>query len=74
MSHFIYGDMLHEYTLAGLYFSPMALFSVLALIITLMTRKILTIMKLRQRVWAGAWFDISVYLIYLAATVYFIGV
>jgi len=74
MSHFFYGGMLHEYSLAGLYFSPMALFSMLALISTLITRKILTVLKLRQLVWAGAWFDLSVYMIYLAATVYFIGV
>lgn len=74
MSHFFYGGMLHEYSLAGLYFSPMALFSMLALISTLITRKILTALKLRQLVWAGAWFDLSVYMIYLAATVYFIGV
>ncbi|WP_213315791.1 DUF1656 domain-containing protein [Klebsiella aerogenes] len=74
MSHFFYGGMLHEYSLVGLYFSPMALFSMLALISTLITRKILTALKLRQLVWAGAWFDLSVYMIYLAATVYFIGV
>lgn len=65
--------MFHEYSLAGFYFSPVTLFMVLALTGTIGTRKLLSVINLRQKVWAGAWFDLSVFFIYLAASAFFIG-
>lgn len=65
--------MFHEYSFAGFYFSPVTLFAVLALISTITTRKLLSVVNLRQQVWAGSWFDLSIFFIYLAALAFLIG-
>ncbi|TPV23629.1 DUF1656 domain-containing protein [Pantoea anthophila] len=64
--------MFHEYSFAGFYFSPVTLFAVMALTGTIATIKLLSVIHLRQKVWAGSWFDLSIFLIYMAASAFFI--
>ncbi|WP_336995492.1 MULTISPECIES: DUF1656 domain-containing protein [Leclercia] len=66
--------MLHEYAFAGLLFSPIALCSVLAIAGTLATRRFLAAMGLRRLIWAGAWFDLSLFVLILTAALFLTGV
>lgn len=66
--------MLHEYAFQGLLFSPMALYSLLAIAGMLAIRRLLTAIGLRRLIWAGAWFDLSLFILLLAAILYITGV
>jgi hypothetical protein len=63
----------HEYEFLGFYFSPVALYALLALPVALTVRTLLTRLQIRQRMWAGAWVDLSVYVLCLFTIAVFPG-
>lgn len=74
MLNIFQSGMLHEYAFAGLLFSPIALYSVLAIAGTLATRRLLAAVGLRRLIWAGAWFDLSLFILILTAALFLTGV
>lgn len=65
--------MLHEIALGGLLISPLVLFALGAFLLTMTTRIALHKFALRQRIWKDAWFDVSLFVCYLALFIYLIG-
>ncbi len=62
--------MLHELALGGLLFSPLVVFAFCAFLLTMATRLLLFKLALRQHIWKDAWFDVSLFVCYLALLVY----
>ncbi|EKE75981.1 DUF1656 domain-containing protein [Gallaecimonas xiamenensis] len=65
--------MLHELALGGLLFSPLVVFALLALLMALATRLLLHKLALGKWIWKDAWFDVSLFVCYLALAVYLLG-
>ncbi|MFP3977634.1 MULTISPECIES: DUF1656 domain-containing protein [Marinobacter] len=62
--------MLHEMSLGGMLFSPFVLLLPLAFIMAAITRGVLHYMGLRTYIWKKAWFDVAMFVCWLAAIVY----
>ncbi|MDO6442723.1 MULTISPECIES: DUF1656 domain-containing protein [unclassified Marinobacter] len=65
--------MLHEMSIGGMLFSPLLVIAPLAFILTAATRLLLHYLGLRRYIWKEAWFDVGVFVCYLAAIVYLFG-
>lgn len=65
--------MLHELALGGLLFSPLLVLGLAAFLLTMVTRFLLYRFALGQFIWKDAWFEVSLFICYLALLVYLIG-
>ncbi|WP_339782390.1 DUF1656 domain-containing protein [uncultured Marinobacter sp.] len=65
--------MLHEMSVGGMLFSPLVVLVPLAFILAAATRLVLHHLELRRYIWKEAWFDVAVFVCYLAAIVYLFG-
>lgn len=66
-------DMLHEMSIGGMLFSPFVVLVPLAFVLSAATRLATHYFGLRRYVWKEAWFDVGVFVCYLAAIVYLFG-
>lgn len=62
--------MLHEIGIGGMLFSPLLVLIPVAFILAAITRLVLHYLGLRRYIWREAWFDVAVFVCYLAAVVY----
>ncbi|MBQ0748035.1 MAG: DUF1656 domain-containing protein [Marinobacter sp.] len=65
--------MLHEMSVGGMLFSPLVVLVPLAFILAAATRLVLHHLELRRYIWKEAWFDVAMFVCYLAAIVYLFG-
>ncbi|RBW49342.1 DUF1656 domain-containing protein [Marinobacter sp. F3R11] len=65
--------MLHEMSIGGMLFSPLLVIAPLAFLLAAATRMVLHYLELRRYIWKEAWFDVAVFVCYLAAIVYLFG-
>ncbi len=65
--------MLEELALGGLLFSPLVIFAPMAFILSWITRLVLHKSGYYQKIWKVAWFEVSLYVCYLAIIVYLLG-
>ena len=65
--------MFQELALGGLLFSPLILFALLAFILSWGTRFFLYKSGLYLKVWRVAWFEVGLYVCYLALVVFLFG-
>lgn len=65
--------MLHEIGIGGMLFSPLLVLVPLAFILAAATRLVLHHLELRRYIWKEAWFDVAIFVCYLAAIVYLFG-
>ncbi len=65
--------MLHEMSIGGMLFSPFVALVPAAFILAAVTRLALHYLGLRSYIWKEAWFDVAVFVCYLAAIVYLFG-
>lgn len=65
--------MLHELSFGGVLFSPLVVLVPMAFFLTALTRQALHCFKLRRYVWKAAWFEVGLFVCYLAAIVYLFG-
>ncbi|MBQ0832369.1 MAG: DUF1656 domain-containing protein [Marinobacter sp.] len=65
--------MLYEMSIGGMLFSPFVVLVPVAFILTAATRLALHYLGLRHYIWKEAWFDVAVFVCYLAAIVYLFG-
>ncbi|WP_115720512.1 DUF1656 domain-containing protein [Gallaecimonas mangrovi] len=65
--------MLHEMALGGLLFSPFVVFAFMGFVMTLATRLVLHKLALRRWIWKEAWFDVSLFICYLALSIFLLG-
>lgn len=65
--------MFQELALAGLLFSPLVLFAPLAFLLSWLTRVMLYKTGLYLKIWRVAWFEVGLYVCYLALVVYLLG-
>ncbi|MCH1924303.1 DUF1656 domain-containing protein [Shewanella sp. C32] len=65
--------MLEEISFGGLLFSPLVLFAPIALVLSFVTRSVLYRSGLYQKIWKPAWFEIGLFVSYLALVVYILG-
>ncbi|MDO6475403.1 DUF1656 domain-containing protein [Alteromonas sp. 1_MG-2023] len=61
--------MLSELSLGGMLFSPMVVMIPLAFLFSLLTRYGLYATGLYQKLWKPPWFEVALFICYLAATV-----
>jgi hypothetical protein len=65
--------MLHELSFGGMLFSPLVLLVPVALLMSAVTRLALHYLDWRRYIWKEAWFDVGVFVCYLAAMIYLFG-
>ncbi|MDV2963016.1 DUF1656 domain-containing protein [Shewanella algae] len=62
--------MLEELALGGLLFSPLVLFAPLALVLWFLTRLVLHWTGLYAKIWRVTWFEVALFVCYLALIIY----
>ncbi|PSF04617.1 DUF1656 domain-containing protein [Marinobacter fuscus] len=62
--------MLHEMSIGGMLFSPLLALAPVAFLLSAGTRLALHHLKLRRFIWKEAWFDVAMFVCYLAGIVY----
>ncbi|MCW8128080.1 DUF1656 domain-containing protein [Microbulbifer halophilus] len=65
--------MLHELGFGGMLFSPMVVFVSIALVLTFISGLVMDQLDLRRLIWREAWFDVGLFVCYLALAVYLFG-
>jgi hypothetical protein len=65
--------MLHEISIGGMLFSPLLVLMPAAFLLAAVTRLILHYLGLRRYIWKEAWFDVAMFICYLAVVVYLFG-
>ncbi|MBM6552199.1 DUF1656 domain-containing protein [Marinomonas ostreistagni] len=65
--------MFQELALGGLLFSPLVLFALLAFGLSWLTRLALYKTGLYLKIWRVAWFEVGLYVCYLALVVFWLG-
>ncbi|WP_111495103.1 MULTISPECIES: DUF1656 domain-containing protein [Marinobacter] len=65
--------MLHELGFGGLLFSPLVVLVPLAFLMAFVTRLALHQLNLRHLIWKEAWFDVGLFVCYLALVIYWLG-
>ncbi|AKO52229.1 hypothetical protein ABA45_07135 [Marinobacter psychrophilus] len=65
--------MFHELSLGGMLFSPLVVLGPLAFLMTMVTRWVLHRLHWRRYIWKDAWFDVGIFVCYLALTIYWMG-
>jgi len=54
-------------------FSPLVVLGPLAFLMTMATRWVLHRLHWRRYIWKDAWFDVGIFVCYLALTIYWMG-
>ncbi|WP_439134906.1 DUF1656 domain-containing protein [Pseudomaricurvus sp.] len=62
--------MLHELGVGGLLFSPLLAMVPVALLLAYLTRLLLYKLDWRRYIWKEAWFDVGLFVCFLALTVF----
>ncbi|MGO3344657.1 MAG: DUF1656 domain-containing protein [Marinomonas sp.] len=65
--------MLQAISLAGLEFSPLIVLCPVAFVMVACTRLVLYRLHLHEKIWKVAWFEVSLFVCYLAVTVYLLN-
>ncbi|WP_076497328.1 DUF1656 domain-containing protein [Shewanella morhuae] len=65
--------MLKELAFNGLLFSPLIIFIPLAFLLSCITRLVLYQTGLYHRLWRSAWFEVGLFICYLAFVIYLLG-
>ncbi|ALS32494.1 MULTISPECIES: DUF1656 domain-containing protein [Pseudoalteromonas] len=65
--------MLQAVVLGGLEFSPLVVYFPIAFLLTALSRFILHRLDWHDRIWRVAWFEVSLFVCYLALTVYLLS-
>lgn len=65
--------MLQTVVFSGLEFSPLVIYFPIAFLLSALTRFALHRLDLHDRIWRVAWFEVSLFVCYLALTVYVLG-
>ena len=65
--------MMQAVVLGGLEFSPLVIYFPIAFIFSALTRFILHLLDWHDKIWKVAWFEISIFICYLALTVYLLS-
>ncbi|MAA65619.1 MAG: DUF1656 domain-containing protein [Alteromonadaceae bacterium] len=65
--------MLHELGFGGMLFSPLVVMIPMAFVLASVTRLALHHLDWRRYIWKEAWFDVGLYVCYLALIIYFFG-
>lgn len=65
--------MFEEVALGGLLLSPLVVLVPLAFLLSVMTRLVLYKTNLYSRIWKPAWFEVAMFICYLAAVVFVAG-
>ncbi|WP_421849699.1 DUF1656 domain-containing protein [Marinomonas sp.] len=65
--------MLHVVVFGGLEFSPLVVYFPIAFILAALTRFSLHRLGWHDRIWKVSWFEVSLFVCYLALTVYVLG-
>ncbi len=65
--------MFEELAFGGLLFSPLVVFMPLAFILSWITRLCLHKTGLYNQLWKAAWFEVSLYVCYLALIIHLLG-
>ncbi|WP_456294774.1 DUF1656 domain-containing protein [Vibrio sp. AK197] len=65
--------MFEELAFGGLLFSPLVIFMPIAFLLSWGTRVVLHKTGLYSRVWKVAWFEVGLYVCYLALVIYLLG-
>ncbi|WP_221795341.1 DUF1656 domain-containing protein [Oceanobacter mangrovi] len=65
--------MLHEFSFAGMLFSPMVVFVPIAFLLYWLTQWLMHKFNLRQWIWKPAWFDLSMLVCYIGLVVWIGG-
>ncbi|MBU3023786.1 DUF1656 domain-containing protein [Aestuariibacter sp. A3R04] len=65
--------MLSELTLGGMLFSPMVVIIPLAFLLSLATRYLMYATGVYQKLWKATWFEVALFVCYLAGTVWLLA-
>lgn len=65
--------LLHEIAIGGLLFSPLIIFILISVLLTLGTRYLIHSLTLTGWIWRGAWFDVALFFCFLALSVAILG-
>ncbi len=65
--------MFEELAFSGLLFSPLVVFMPLAFLLSWSTRFVLHKSGLYAKLWKAPWFEVSLYVCYLALVIYLFG-
>nr|WP_166425290.1 DUF1656 domain-containing protein [Paraglaciecola sp. 20A4] len=65
--------MLQAVVLGGVEFSPLVVYFPIAFILTAVTRFILHRLGWHDKIWKVSWFEVSIFVCYLALTVYLLS-
>ncbi len=65
--------LLHEISIGGLLFSPLIMFILISMLLTLATRYLIHSLSLTGWIWRGAWFDVSLFFCFLALSIAILG-
>ena len=65
--------MLQAVVLGGLEFSPLVVYFPIAFLLTALSRFIFNRLDWHDRIWRVAWFEVSLFVCYLALTVYLLS-
>ncbi|AXR08222.1 DUF1656 domain-containing protein [Salinimonas sediminis] len=65
--------MFEEVALGGMLFSPLVVLIPIAFLLSVITRLGLYKTDLYQRIWRPAWFEVALFVCYLAAVVFIAG-
>ncbi|ADT88836.1 DUF1656 domain-containing protein [Vibrio sp. Vb2880] len=65
--------MFEELALGGLLFSPLVLFAPMAFILSCLTRFVLHKTGVYHQLWKAAWFEVGLFVCYLAVVVHYFG-
>ncbi|AMF92211.1 DUF1656 domain-containing protein [Vibrio fluvialis] len=65
--------MFEELALGGLLFSPLVVFVPMAFILSCLTRFVLHTTGVYHLLWKAAWFEVGLFVCYLAVVVHFFG-
>lgn len=65
--------LLHEIAIGGLLFSPLIIFILISLALTVGTRYLIHSLALTDWIWRGAWFEVSLFFCFLALCTAMLG-
>ncbi|MBB1423655.1 DUF1656 domain-containing protein [Pseudoalteromonas sp. SG43-7] len=65
--------MHHTVVIGGLEFSPLVIYFPMAFILTALTRFILHRLDWHDRIWKVAWFEVSLFMCFLALSVFLLS-
>lgn len=65
--------LLHEIPIGGLLFSPLIIFVLISVLLTIGIRYLIHSLALTDWIWRGAWFEVSLFFGFLALCIAILG-